>query len=207
MSKYRNESTIIVISGPSGVGKGTIIQQLCKRIAAELSVSHTTRYMREGEKDGVHYHFVTVEEFRRLEDAGQMIESAEFSGNYYGTSCAAVDDVRHKGLDVILDIEYKGAANVRRIYPEAVEIFILPPSLETLEQRLRGRGTEPEAVIQRRLNRAKEDLAHAVEFDYLVVNHTVAQAVEDILKVLSAAKLRTAARSELVQDLLDGAEI
>ena len=133
---------IVVISAPSGTGKGTVIQKLRELRSFSFSVSHTTRAPREGEVDGENYHYVSREAFQALVDQGKMVETTVYSGNCYGTSFAAIEDVISRGEDVVLEIEVEGGANIRKKYPEAVEIYLLPPSLEELERRLRGRGTE-----------------------------------------------------------------
>lgn len=203
----KNNGLIIVLSGPSGVGKGTVIKELRSRREFGFSVSHTTRYMRPGEQNGVDYHFVTREQFQTLVDEGKMLEHAEYNGNCYGTSYAAVMDTVEAGRDIILDIEVVGGANVKKSCPEAVEIFLLPPSMAELERRLRGRGTEEETVIQGRLSRAREELPFAGHYDYIVVNRTPAQAADEIEEILASIKRKAEFRSEMTEKLLSGEEI
>ncbi|MCD8145758.1 MAG: guanylate kinase [Clostridiales bacterium] len=201
---------VIVIAGPSGVGKGTVIKELKKLRDFRISVSHTTRNIRPGEKDGVSYHFVTREQFRALVDEGLMLETTCYQGNYYGTSRTAVEKVLAQGQDVVLDIEVEGAKNVRRLYPDAIEFFLLPPSMAVLERRLRGRNSgEDERTIQGRLARAREEIACAPEFDYIVVNDTdrEAQTAADIDACLKAHDFRASERSPLVERLLAGENI
>jgi guanylate kinase len=199
---------IVVISAPSGTGKGTVIQKLRELRSFSFSVSHTTRAPREGEVDGVNYHYVSREAFQALVDEGKMVETTVYSGNCYGTSFAAIEDVISRGEDVVLEIEVEGGANIRKKYPEAVEIYLLPPSLEELERRLRGRGTEAEEVIRTRLNRAREELALVSEqtgvYDYFVVNGQVDQAAQDIADILHAQECRREQQGDLCAALLDG---
>lgn len=203
----KNKGLIIVLSGPSGVGKGTVIKELRSRRAYGFSVSHTTRYMRPGEQNGVDYHFVTREQFMELVEGGKMLEHAEYNGNCYGTSYAAVMDTVEAGHDIILDIEVVGGTNVKKCCPEAVEIFLLPPSMEELEDRLRGRGTEDDAAVQGRLNRAREEILYAPHYDYIVVNRTPDQAADEIEAILTAVKRTAALCGELVDQLLSGETI
>lgn len=203
MGKSQGKGLVIVISGPSGVGKGTVIEALREQRDFGFSVSHTTRPMRPGEVDGVNYHFVTREEFQTLLGEGKMMESTCYQGNYYGTSYAAVDCVLSQGKDILLDIEIEGAANLRRACPEVVEIFLLPPSMAELERRLRGRNSETDQVIRGRLARAREEIPCAASFDYIVVNDTVEQTVAEIQKILSTAEFRAVNRTYLVKQLLN----
>lgn len=203
MNEKKN-GLIVVISGPSGVGKGTVIKVLRSRREFGFSVSHTTRYMRPGEVNGVDYHFVTPKQFEELVEGGKMLEHAIYNGNYYGTSFAAVMDTVENGTDIILDIEVVGGANVKKRMPEAVEIFVLPPSMEELEKRLRGRGTEEEETIKMRLARAREEISYAPHYDYIVVNRTPEQAADEILGILDAAKCTSDRCSDMAAALLEG---
>ena len=157
---------LVVVSGPSGVGKGTIMRPFMERNQnVKYSVSATTRAPREGEIDGVNYHFVTKEQFENLIENDEMLEYARYSGNYYGTPRFAVEKNLAAGLDVVLEIEVKGGAQVKKLMPECVSVFILPPSMKVLEKRLRGRGTEDEETVQKRLAKAREEIPHAQEDD------------------------------------------
>lgn len=202
---------IIVISAPSGTGKGTVIEKLRERRSFSYSVSHTTRAPRQGEVDGVNYHFVTRERFQTLLDEGKLVESTVYSGNCYGTSFAAIEDVISAGEDVLLEIEVEGGRNIRDRFPDAVEIYLLPPSLSELERRLRGRGTESEDVIARRLRRARDELeelrGEAQVYDYLVVNRQVEQAAAEIDAILRSESLRRERQGDLSGALLQGESI
>lgn len=179
-------SKLFVISGSSGVGKGTVIKEFLKRNPDfKLSVSCTTRNPREGEVHGKNYFFLTKEEFLACRDRGEFLEWAEFSGNMYGTQRSYIEEKLAQGKKLILEIDTKGALNVKNIMPEATLIFILPPSFEELESRLRGRHTETEEAIQKRLASTKLELENSKHFDYEVVNDSIENAVaklEEIMK-------------------------
>lgn len=202
---------IIVISAPSGTGKGTVIQKLRELRSFSFSVSHTTRAPRTGEVDGVNYHYVSRETFESLMAQGKMVETTVYSGNYYGTSFAAIEDVISRGEDVLLEIEVEGGRNIRKKFPEAVEICLLPPSLEELERRLRGRGTESEEVVRTRLSRAREELAEVSAlpgvYDYYVVNRDVDEAARTIADILHAQEQRLDRQGDLPARLLEGKSI
>ena len=193
---------LIVISGPSGVGKGTVISKLVERGAA-LSVSATTRAPRPGEIDGVHYSFISEEEFGEMARRGEFLEHAEYVGCSYGTPAAQADKLLDSGRDVILDIEPRGAMQVRDRRPDAVLIFIIPPDMEELASRLRGRATESEQKIAERLAKAREELPLACErYDYIVTNDNVERAAEDILGIIRSERLRAPRRAPAVAALL-----
>lgn len=182
---------LVVLAGPSAVGKSTVVAQL--RSAVEslyFSVSMTTRQPRPGETDGVDYYFVSPEEFQRRIDAGEMLEWADIHGGLQrsGTPAGPVDDALRGGRPVLVEVDLAGARNIKALKPEAVTVFLAPPSWETLVERLTGRGTEADEVIQRRLETAREELAHQGEFDYTVVNEDVTAAVEDISAILQGTK-------------------
>jgi len=188
--------TLFIVSAPSGAGKTSLVKALVESTAAlEVSVSHTTRPMRPGEVDGVHYHFVPVETFRERVDAGDFLEYAEVFDNLYGTSRTAVLDRLAAGVDVILEIDWQGAQQVQRQIPEAVSIFILPPSREALEERLRGRGQDGEEVIARRMRDAEREMSHWEAFDYLVINDRFATALEELQAIVTARRLRREAQA------------
>ncbi|HFR3770068.1 TPA: guanylate kinase, partial [Streptococcus suis] len=179
---------LIVFSGPSGVGKGTVRQEIFSHPGNkfEYSVSMTTRAQRPGEVDGVDYHFRSREEFEELIRQGQMLEYAEYVGNYYGTPLTYVNETLDKGIDVFLEIEVQGALQVKKKVPDAVFIFLTPPDLEELKDRLVGRGTDSEEVIVQRIERAKEEIALMREYDYAIVNDEVPKAAELVKRVIEA---------------------
>lgn len=184
---------LIALSGPSGVGKGTIHCELLKRLPnLSISVSATTRAPRPGEADGKNYFFVTKEKFEEMISRGDLLEYAETVGNMYGTPKAAVIEKLEKGIDVLLEIDVKGVRQVKKAFPGCLTIFVLPPSLEVLECRLRGRNTETEAQLAGRLALAKEELKEAVRFDYRVVNDDIDAAVRSIIEIIELVKNKEA---------------
>lgn len=184
-----DKGLLLVISGPSGVGKGTICREYIKNHDdCALSVSATTRSPREGEIHGESYFFMTHDEFRKKIDEGGFLEHAVFCENYYGTPKDAVMQMLESGKNVILEIEVQGALQVRSHYPEAVFIFVIPPSLDELEERLRGRGTETDEVIAKRLDRAKAEFKYIDKYNYVLVNDTVAAATERLQAIITAEK-------------------
>ena len=189
-----------IICGPSGVGKGTVVSRLLEADPTlYFSVSATTRAPRAGEADGVHYHFLTREKFQEWIDAGDFLEHAQFVGNFYGTPRRYVDEAMDQGRDVLLDIEIQGAEQIHRKRPEAVRIYIAPPSWEELERRLTGRGTEDGEKIRSRLARGREEFAAARDFDYLVINDTVDHAVAEIRAIMTAEHCRPAERAAQIE--------
>ena len=180
-----------IICGPSGVGKGTVVARLLASYPKlYFSVSATTRPPRPGEVDGKHYHFLSREQFQRWIDEDAFLEHAEFVGNLYGTPKLYVDKAMDQGRDVILDIEIQGAEQVHRRRPEAIRIYVAPPSWAELERRLIGRGTEDMEKVRRRLERGKEEFAVARDFDYFVINDTVDRALEELRAILLAEHCR-----------------
>ena len=180
-----DKGLLIVYAGASGVGKGTIMKQLLSSDDNfRLSVSATTRLPRPGETNGVEYHFVSKEDFEQMIENDGLFEYATYCDNYYGTPKKAVFDMIEKGIDVFLEIEIKGFLQIKEKYPECVTIFVLPPSLEELERRLVGRGTETRDVIDKRLAAAREELSYADRFDYTVINDDVEKAKNEILNII-----------------------
>ena len=186
---------LFIISAPSGAGKTTLTRML---LAADpsirLSISHTTRAPRPGEANGREYHFVPVADFEAMRDAGDFLEWAHVHGNYYGTSKRWIIEQRAAGSDVLLEIDWQGAQQVRQVFPDAVGIFVLPPSVDELRRRLVGRGQDSEEVIARRVAAAKAEIAHVNEFDYVIINNDLARALDELKTVVGAARLSCAAR-------------
>jgi guanylate kinase len=185
--------TLFVVAAPSGAGKSTLVNALLEREPAiSLSVSHTTRPPRVGEKYGRHYYFVEREQFEREVAAGIFLEHAEVHGNLYGTSRTRVQALLQQGRDVLLEIDWQGAEQIRLSKPDCVGVFILPPSRVELERRLRGRGSDSAEVIERRLHNSREEIAHAHTFDYILVNDAFDQALADLQAIVRAVRLRSA---------------
>ena len=183
---------LFIITAASGAGKTSLVKELlAKDSQVKLSISHTTRKPRLGEQNGVHYHFVDDAEFLAILNAAGFLESADVHGAKYGTAQSGVDTALQSGLDVILEIDWQGAAQVRKLYPQSIGIFILPPSVAALEQRLNNRGQDSAEVITKRVAAAHEEMRHVVEFDYVTINDTFDVALQDLLAIIRATKLKT----------------
>lgn len=181
---------LYIVAAPSGAGKTTLVRRLLAEDSAiRLSISYTTRAPRTGEENGREYHFVDVATFKQMIAQGDFLEWAEVHGNFYGTSKSWISSEMAAGRDVLLEIDWQGAQQVRQHFPQAIGVFILPPSLEVLAQRLRGRGTDAEEVIARRLAAAGEEMRHVGEFDYVIINDDLEQALADLLAVSHATRL------------------
>ncbi len=190
-AQYQNSGLLIVISGPSGVGKGTVCKHLRKKMPQLVySVSVTTRAPRKGEKDRVNYFFKTVQEFKQMIREGQLIEWAQYVGNYYGTPREFVERTLKDGHDVILEIDVQGALQVKKAYPNAVFIFLLPPTTDELRKRIEHRGTESQKVLNQRLQAAAKEYEFLDRYDYVVINDEVEQACERIQSIIVAEHLR-----------------
>lgn len=181
-----NKGVLIILSGPSGVGKGTVREELFKDESLNLaySISMTTRKARPKEREGIDYFFVSEEEFLEKVEQGKLLEYAKFVGNYYGTPQEYVDEILEKGKNVVLEIEVQGALQVMDKRKDALTIFLVPPSMEELEKRIRGRRTEPEEIVRERLNKAKHEMDTKDEYEHVVVNGNVMQAKEEIANII-----------------------
>lgn len=194
---------IFIVTAASGTGKTTLVSRLSSREQdIRVSISHTTRAPREGEQNGVHYHFVSKNEFEEMIAANAFIEYAQVYGNYYGTSLAAVESLKKAGFNVILEIDVQGAAQIRQLLPDATSIFILPPSMAELNERLINRGTDSQEVIQYRLGKAREEIEQCYLFDYVIVNQELDQAELDLLAIIRSAGLRTKAQHRNIEKIL-----
>lgn len=199
-----NKGKVIVVSGPSGVGKGTVVKELIgSNKDCALSVSATTRSPREGEAHGINYFFITKEEFTQKINNNEMLEYAEYCSNFYGTPKDYVLKSVEQGKNIILEIEVQGALNVKKIIPEAVTVFVMPPSLQELEDRLRGRGTETDEVVGQRLKTAISEIKQAPQYDYIVVNNTVMQCVADIVSIIIAERQKTENMLDFIKGVLN----
>lgn len=197
---------LIVFSGPSGVGKGTVLHSyLESRQNILYSISATTRQPRPGEIDGVHYYFTTRTNFEQMIQNNGMLEHAVYNGNYYGTPKKAVDDARARGCDVVLEIEVQGAIQIKNICPDALLVFVMPPSWKDLENRLVGRKTEDEETIQKRLAIAKHELTYAYNYDYIIVNDSVEQAVGRFTQIVNANQFNQKNMKDFIDEVSQNA--
>jgi guanylate kinase len=195
--------SLFVIAAPSGAGKTTLTRMaLAQNPRLALSISTTTRAPRPGEENGVHYHFVSVATFQEMQAAGDFLESAEVHGNFYGTSRQGIESLLQADRDVILEIDWQGAQQVRKVYPESVGIFIVPPSFDVLETRLQGRGQDSAEVIAQRVANAREELQHLNEFPYVIINENLDEALAELLAVFAAARARLNNQSQRCSALI-----
>ena len=187
----KGSGTLFVITAPSGAGKTSLIEAVMREDPTlKISVSYTTRTPRKGEKDGVDYHFIDQARFLEMRSRDEFLESAEVHGNYYGTSRRVIRDALERGDDLILEIDWQGAQQVRRLYPGCIGIFILPPSVDELERRMRSRAQDSEAVIRRRVENAREELAHAGEFNYAIINKDFETAKHELAEIIRKERSR-----------------
>jgi len=197
-------SSLFIVCAPSGAGKTSLVNALLKRDPRlRLSVSYTTRTPRPGEVDGREYHFVTRERFESMIEAGEFLECAEVHGNYYGTSQHWIEQQLAGAADLLLEIDWQGAAQVRRLFPDCVGIFIMPPSAQSLRERLTQRGQDSEHVIERRLAAAREEISHVGEFDYVIINQHFEVALEDLASVVRAQRVRRDRQLSSLQELIN----
>lgn len=202
MIRSKNTGQIIVISAPSGAGKGTIIKKLLENDSKNrwLSVSATSRKPRAGEKEGINYYYITEEEFQKRIKEDYFLEYTNYAGNYYGTPREYIKDKISKGIDVILEIEIEGANNIKKLIPEALFIFIMPPSLKELVKRLKGRGTETNEKIIKRFNAAYKEINEVTKYNYVVVNDEIDTAVDKIESIIKAERCRVDRIEEVYLD-------
>lgn len=199
-----DKGMLIILSGPSGVGKDTVLDNLDKNNSnSTVSISLTTREKREYEVDGENYYFVDRAYFEKVLNEDGLIEYCEYNGCYYGTPKDPLDAMLARGTNVILKIEVQGAAKVRALYPDCVSIFILPPSLKVLENRLRSRASDDEENIQHRLLIAKEEIKRSTEYDYIVINNQIEKAAEDVLKIINAESYKTSRNKNTIREVIN----
>lgn len=198
-----DKGQLYIVSAPSGAGKTSLLTEASNALPElKIAVSHTTRQMRPGEKDGVHYHFVSKNDFDAMIEQGEFIEYAGVFGNFYGTTREAVDCLLTAGDSVVLEIDWQGARQVRQDYPDAITIFILPPSVSILEARLRSRGQDAEEVIARRMSEAKNEMSHYSEYNYLVINDDMTLAKNQLINIFTHPEQYRAPAPEVLDELV-----
>ena len=188
--KTNNKGMLFVMSGPSGTGKGTICGELIKREDIYLSISNTTREIGENEKEGVNYYYISIDEFERMIRDGEMLEYAQYNGNYYGTNKKRVEEALNMGKDVLLEIEPQGALQVKSIFNDAVLIFVLPPSMEELRRRLVERGREPIEVIENRIKASEWEIQQSDKYDYKVINDDLEKCINEVIEIINKERER-----------------
>ncbi len=201
------KGSLIVVSAPSGCGKDTIVKEVLKRMKGDvhLSVSMTTRPMRADEAEGVNYYYVSAETFKDKIEKGEILEYTIYGGNYYGTPAGPVRHQLESGKTVILIIEVEGGGNVKKLFPDAVKVFVIPPCFDVLEKRLRGRGTDEEETIRKRLEIAKDELDRAAEYDYIIENDVLEEAIEDLICIIKAERFKTKYMINKVSEVINNA--
>ncbi|MFK7795371.1 MAG: guanylate kinase [Gammaproteobacteria bacterium] len=200
-----SQGTLYIVSAPSGAGKTSLLKAVRSQLVdMKVAVSHTTRSPRPGEIDGEHYHFVSEKEFHEIEKDGDFLEHAEVFGNFYGTSKQSVNSHLDAGNDVVLEIDWQGAQQVRKIYPQAVSIFILPPSIGELEKRLRARGQDSDEIIRGRMDQAQSEISHYDEYQYLIINDDLDEAIQMLINVFAQPGKFIAPKQDQLDQLLCG---
>ncbi len=198
----KREGMLVIISGPSGSGKGTVVKELVQKENFALSVSATTRTPRTGEIEGVHYYFYDKETFEKMKNQNELLEWAEFCGNYYGTPKKYVEQKMAEGKNVILEIEVQGALQIKKLYSDCILVFLVPPDIKELEKRLTQRGTEDKQTINRRMNRAIEEMEFVPQYDYIVINDTVEAAAEAICAIVKAESMKSSRNINIKQNFI-----
>ncbi len=199
------KGSLYIVSAPSGAGKTSLVGKLIQEDSrVVVSISSTTRDMRPGEENGVNYHFLSVDEFNEKVEQGDFLEYAQVFDNFYGTSKSSVEAQLNAGKDVILEIDWQGAQQVRKLMPQATSIFILPPSREELQRRLKGRGTDSQEIIDRRMKDAVSEMSHYDEFDYIVINNHFDTALKELLSIFCAKRLVANNQIEAHKNLIEG---
>lgn len=197
-------SSLITVTAPSGAGKSSLLAALIQNDSdLRLSISHTTRQPRPGEQDGREYHFTTIDDFKRRLKEGEFLEHAQVHGNFYGTSRVAVLNQLNAGYDTILEIDWQGAHQIRRLFPETVSVFILPPSISALEERLNKRGQDSQEIIKQRIAAAGAEIRHASEFDYVIINNKFDQALSELASIVQTARCRMTRQAIKNRDLFE----